>query len=135
MTPPAPAAKAPAPAKPDKAEKTDKGSKTAKAEKADKVPKSAPEPKPAPAATNGRLVPGKFYLNAGVYAQAANVDKAVQQLQGAKLNALRQTVSSSKGDLTRLRIGPFDTRQQAEQAAAKAKQLRIDASVFQHPRG
>lgn len=135
VTPPAPAAKAPAPAKPDKTEKTDKGSKTAKAEKADKASKSAPEPKPAPAAANGRLVPGKFYLNAGVYAQAANVDKAVQQLQGAKLNALRQTVSSSKGDLTRLRIGPFDTRQQAEQAAAKAKQLRIDASVFQHPRG
>ncbi len=134
VTPPAPAAKAAAPAKPDKAEKTDKGSKTAKAEKADKAPKSAPEPKPAPAAANGRLVPGKFYLNAGVYAQAANVDKAVQQLQAAKLNALRQTVSSSKGDLTRLRIGPFDTRQQAEQAAAKAKQLRIDASVFQHPR-
>lgn len=135
VTPPAPAAKAAAPAKPDKAEKTDKGTKTAKTEKADKAPKSAPEPKPAPAAANGRLVPGKFYLNAGVYAQAANVDKAVQQLQGAKLNALRQTVSSSKGDLTRLRIGPFDTRQQAEQAAAKAKQLRIDASVFQHPRG
>ncbi|WP_314323201.1 SPOR domain-containing protein [Comamonas aquatica] len=135
VTPPAPVAKAPAPAKPDKTEKTDKGSKTAKAEKADKASKGAPEPKPAPAAANGRLVPGKFYLNAGVYAQAANVDKAVQQLQGAKLNALRQTVSSSKGDLTRLRIGPFDTRQQAEQAAVKAKQLRIDASVFQHPRG
>ncbi|EXU79887.1 hypothetical protein AX13_02795 [Comamonas aquatica DA1877] len=135
VAPPPPVAKAPTPAKPDKTEKTDKGSKTAKAEKADKAPKSAPEPKPAPAATNGRLVPGKFYLNAGVYAQTANVDKAVQQLQGAKLNALRQTVSSSKGDLTRLRIGPFDTRQQAEQAAAKAKQLRIDASVFQHPRG
>ena len=138
VTPPAPAVKAPAPAKPDKSEKTDKGSKTAKAEKADKADKaskSAPEPKPAPAAANVHLVPGKFYLNAGVYAQAANVDKAVQQLQGAKLNALRQSVSSSKGDLTRLRIGPFDTRQQAEQAAAKAKQLRIDASVFQHPRG
>lgn len=134
VTPAAPAAKAPAPAKPDKAEKTDKGSKTAKAEKADKAPKSAPEPKPAPAAANGRLVPGKFYLNAGVYAQAANVDKAVQQLQAAKLNALRQTVSSNKGDLTRLRIGPFDTRQQAEQAVVKAKQLRIDATVFQHPR-
>ncbi|QTX19766.1 SPOR domain-containing protein [Comamonas aquatica] len=132
VTPPAPAAKPPAPAKP---EKTDKGTKTAKAGKADKTSKSPPEPKPAPATTNGRLVPGKFYLNAGVYAQAANVDKAVQQLQGAKLNALRQTVSSSKGDLTRLRIGPFDTRQQAEQAAVKAKQLRIDASVFQHPRG
>lgn len=135
VTPPAPAAKAPAPAKPEKTDKGTKTAKTAKTEKADKASKGAPEPKPAPAAANGRLVPGKFYLNAGVYAQAANVDKAVQQLQGAKLNALRQTVSSSKGDLTRLRIGPFDTRQQAEQAAAKAKQLRIDATVFQHPRG
>lgn len=125
-----PAAKVPAPAR---SEKTDKGVKTAKAEKANKAGKSAAEPKPAPA--NGRLVPGKFYLNAGVYAQPANVDKAVQQLQGARMNTLRQTVSSSKGDLTRLRIGPFDTRQQAEQAAAKAKQLRINATVFQHPRG
>ncbi len=48
--------------------------------------------------------------------------------------AVRQTVSSNKGELTRLRIGPFDTRQQAEQAAIKAKRLRIDSSVFQQPK-
>lgn len=87
----------------------------------------------APAAP-GRLIPGKYYLNAGVYAQSANVDRAAKQLQALKLNPLRQTISSSKGDLTRLRIGPFDTRKQAEQAAAKAKKLRMDTTVFQQPK-
>lgn len=78
-------------------------------------------------------MPGKFYLNAGVYAQAANVDRAVKSLQSAKLPVLRQGLSSNKGELTRLRIGPFDTRAKAEAAAAKAKQLRFEVSVFQHP--
>lgn len=93
--------------------------------------KAAAEPAPAPP---GRLIPGKYYLNAGVYAQSANVDRAAKQLQALKLNPLRQTISSSKGDLTRLRIGPFDTRKQAEQAAAKAKKLRMDTTVFQQPK-
>ncbi len=93
--------------------------------------KAAAEPAPA---TPGRLIPGKYYLNAGVYAQRANVDRAAKQLQALKLNPLRQTISSSKGDLTRLRIGPFDTRKQAEQAAAKAKKLRMDTTVFQQPK-
>ncbi|WP_286998940.1 MULTISPECIES: SPOR domain-containing protein [Comamonas] len=111
------------------------------------APPSAPKPttkaaaysktkaaaEPAPAAP-GRLIPGKYYLNAGVYAQSANVDRAAKQLQALKLNPLRQAISSSKGDLTRLRIGPFDTRKQAEQAAAKAKKLRMDTTVFQQPK-
>lgn len=36
--------------------------------------------------------------------------------------------------MTRLRIGPFESRQQAEQAAAQAKKLRIEARVFQLPK-
>ena len=103
---------------------------TTKAAAASKT-KAAAEPAPAPP---GRLIPGKYYLNAGVYAQSANVDRAAKQLQALKLNPLRQTISSSKGDLTRLRIGPFDTRKQAEQAAAKAKKLRMDTTVFQQPK-
>ena len=83
---------------------------------------------------NNRMVPGKFYLNAGVYAQTANVNNAVKRLQALKLNTVRQTVQSNRGELTRLRIGPFDTRKQAEQAALKAKQLRIDTSIFQQPK-
>ena len=83
---------------------------------------------------HGSLQPGKFYLNAGVYAQTANVQRATQALTRAKLNVVTQTLSSNKGSMTRLRIGPFDSRQQALQAAATAQQLHIETSVFQHPR-
>lgn len=87
---------------------------------------------PAPRAPAG-LVPGKFYLNAGVYAQTANADRAVKTLQAAKLPVLRQTLHSNKGEMTRLRIGPFDTRAQANKAVAQARQFKVEASVFQHP--
>lgn len=81
-----------------------------------------------------RLIPGKFYLNAGVYAQASNVNNAVKRLKAAKLNTSRQTLQTNKGELTRLRIGPFDTQKQAEQAAAQAKRMRIEATIFQQPK-
>lgn len=80
------------------------------------------------------LQPGKFYLNAGVYAQASNVNSAVRRLNSANLNVLQHTVSSNKGDLTRLRVGPFDTRAQAEAAAVKAKLMQFDVSIYQQPR-
>ena len=80
-----------------------------------------------------RLQPGKFYLNAGVYAQASNVEAAVKKLHAAQMGTLRQTLSSKNGDMTRLRVGPFDTRRQADQAAAKVQKMQIPASVFQQP--
>lgn len=96
--------------------------------------KQTSTPTPVTQRAANSLVAGKYYLNAGVFAQASNVDSAVQRLQAAKLNSIRHTVHSNKGTMTRLRIGPFDTRQQAEQAALKAKKLRIETSVYQQPK-
>lgn len=90
--------------------------------------------KNAPPAQRNVLQPGKYYLNAGVYAQASNVNSAVRKLKSAQLNVMQQTVSSNKGELTRLRIGPFDTRAQAESAAVKAKLMQFDVTIFQQPR-
>ena len=88
-----------------------------------------------PASTNSaRLLPGKFYVNVGVYSQASNAKSVTQKLQASKLPVLAQTVNSNKGELTRLRIGPLDSKTQADQAAAKAKQLGLDTQVFQQPR-
>ena len=140
-----PAALAPVPAAPARDEKPAARTPAAVTKAAPPSPNKETAPKKAAPATKtaapakaepadpNRLIPGKFYLNAGVYAQAANVKSAVKRLNAAKLPTLRQTVQSNKGELTRLRIGPFDTRKQAEQAAIKAKKLRIDASVFQQP--
>ncbi|MBF6630361.1 MAG: SPOR domain-containing protein [Comamonas sp.] len=103
---------------------------------APKPAKTAVQPpaKPvAPVPVAGGLVPGKFYLNAGVYAQTTNAERSATALKAAKLPVLRQTVSSNKGEMTRLRIGPYDTRAQADKAAAQAKLLNFEPSVFQQP--
>lgn len=95
------------------------------------VAPSAPASAPLPA---NAMVPGKYYLNAGVYAQEANVQRATQSLTRAKLPVLAQPVTGTQGKMTRLRIGPFDSREQALQGAASAKRLGIETSVFQQPR-
>lgn len=108
----------------------------AKAEAPSKKPVTAPaamvKTKAAPAApgTSSKLIPGKYYLNAGVYAQASNVDAAVQQLNRMKLGAVRQTIKGKNGTLTRLYIGPFEQRKQAEQAAVQAQKLRMQTQVL-----
>lgn len=89
---------------------------------------------PAAAPVSSVKPEGKYYLNAGVYAQPANVDAAVKKLKAGKLNPIVQTVSSKNGELTRLRIGPFDTRKQAEQAAVQARKLRIETTLIEPPK-
>lgn len=79
--------------------------------------------------SKGPFDASKYYLNAGVYAQPANVEAAAKKLHAAKLQTVRQSISSKNGEMTRLRIGPFETRKQAEQAAAKAQTMRIETSL------
>lgn len=88
-----------------------------------------PDAAPAPAAPD--LVPGKFYLNVGLYSEPANADKMLAQLQKSKLPALSQKMASNKGELTRVRSGPFDSRKRAERAARKLQAANIEATIFQ----
>lgn len=78
------------------------------------------------------LVPGRFYLNAGVFSQTSNADKAEQALRQAGLPVLRSTVQSTKGAVVRLRSGPFETASQARAAQRTAAQRQLEATVFQH---
>lgn len=77
------------------------------------------------------LVPGKFYLNLGVYSEAGNADKVLAQLQKSRLPALTQKMASNKGEVTRVRSGPFESRKRAEKAARKLQAANIDAGIFQ----
>ena len=88
------------------------------------------EAAPTPAVTPD-LIPGKFYLNVGVYSEAANADKVLAQLQKSKLPALSQKMTSNKGEVTRLRSGPFDSRKRAERAVRKLQAANIEATIFQ----
>ena len=113
---------------------------TAKAEAPESSAKATPakpqkaDAAPTPANTNTTatdLVPGKFYLNVGVYSEAANADKVLAQLQKSKLPALSQKMTSNKGEVTRLRSGPFESRKRAERAVRKLQAANIEATIFQ----
>lgn len=106
--------------------KTDKASKADKADKADK-----PETKRA-AAGKTVLQPGKYYLNSGIYAQADNAQRVTRRLRDAGQPVFTQTLESSKGEVIRIRVGPFDSRAQAEAAASKIQGLKLEAQVFRH---
>ncbi|MBV8247155.1 MAG: SPOR domain-containing protein, partial [Comamonas sp.] len=103
---------------------------SAPAEPAASAPSPAvPEAKPA--APRSELEPGKFYLNVGVFADPANAGRALAQLEKTGLPVLTQTLPSNKGEATRVRSGPFDSRKRAEKAARKLQALDLDASIFQ----
>lgn len=116
--------------------------------KSEPIPPARPLPEPAtpvpaaqssaPAATavaagaaSSVLVPG-FYINVGLFAVPANATKAFQKLEQAGLPVFTDVTDSKKGKLTRVRVGPFNTRAQADTAAKKIQGLKLEAVVFKH---
>ena len=104
-------------------------------------PAAEPKEQPVKAAskevpqTGTDLVAGKFYLNLGVYSEARNAEKIVAQLNQSKLPALTQKMASNKGEVIRVRSGPFESRKRAEKAARKLQAANIEAGIFQSADG
>ncbi len=58
--------------------------------------------------------------------------KARQQLQGLLqkgTKAYTETLKTDKGEVTRVRVGPFRTREEAEDARGKLKKSGLDGVV------
>jgi cell division septation protein DedD len=87
----------------------------------------APRPRLAPAD-----LPRGYYINVGLFAVLDNGINAHRKLESAGLPALSDSVTSRKGELTRVRVGPFATRAQADAAAKKILALKLEAVVFRH---
>ena len=96
------------------------------------APATAPAANPAPKrSSSADLQPGKFYLNVGVFSEAGNATTAIAALKKSDLPVIRQTLPSNKGEVTRLRSGPFDSRKRAEKAARKLEKAALKPVVFQ----
>ncbi|WP_233574438.1 SPOR domain-containing protein [Acidovorax sp. 106] len=72
-----------------------------------------------------------FYINVGLFADESNARKAQSRLLNEGLPAFRQTLDSAKGTRTRVRVGPFASRSEAESAASSVRALELDAVIFQ----
>ena len=116
--------------------------KVAEPVKSEPIPPARPLPEPtalAPTVSAGTqaaqssatLVHG-FYINVGLFAVPANATKAFQKLEQAGLPVFSDVSESKKGKLTRVRVGPFSSRTQADTAAKKIHGLKLEALVFQH---
>ncbi|BEU95331.1 SPOR domain-containing protein [Acidovorax sp. DW039] len=75
-----------------------------------------------------------YYINVGLFADEANARKAQSRLLNEGLPAFRQTLESAKGTRTRVRVGPYSTRAEADTAAASIRSLELDAVVFHKER-
>lgn len=100
--------------------------------------RATPPPQRAPAASTGTTPPapasrataeGRYQINVGLFAQRDNAQRAVERLQGAGLPVKTQDLARASGTLTRVRVGPFATREQADAAAAQIRALQLDAVV------
>lgn len=84
------------------------------------------EGKPASAAA----AEGRFVVQVGAFADATRAREARQTLEKAGLKTYTQVVDTKEGKRIRVRVGPFESRAEADKAAAKVKGLDLPASVL-----
>lgn len=108
------------------------------------VHSSADVPGPAPKAQASRTpaAPGgkqesaaasgssRVVVQVGAYADPAKARETRQKLEKAGLKTYTQVVETKDGQRTRVRVGPYSSREEAEQVAAKIKALDLPASIL-----
>jgi cell division septation protein DedD len=74
--------------------------------------------------------PRGFGVNVGMFAKEANAERVKSRLSEAGLPVLDDPIESARGPLTRVRVGPFERREEAEAAAVKVRALGLEARVY-----
>jgi cell division septation protein DedD len=124
--------------KPELSAKPVKKAKATEVEKPQKVepkakpvkPEIAAKPeKPAKAPVNPTDKP--YFINVGLFAVAENAERAHAKLLEAQLPSTLKELSSTKGPQIRVRVGPFASKSDAQEAVKKIKALQLDAIIVQ----
>jgi DedD protein len=90
------------------------------------VPKATTVNPPSASTAPATAASGRFLVALGSYSNAANANALATQLRTAGYKVLSDSVAVNGQSATRLRIGPYATRGQAEAARLAVKQLRAD---------
>lgn len=91
-------------------------------------PKTA-EPKIAEAAATAGGTAEQWVVQLGAYKEAGNVKLLLSKLKGMGVIAYTEKYDSPQGPRTRVRAGPFPSKEAAEKARAKAKIIGVDGPV------
>lgn len=82
-----------------------------------------PDPK---AAEKGH---GKFVIQVAALATKEKVDELQAKLKQAGIKSYTQKVATESGDRTRIRVGPFTSKEEAEKVRAKIVKLGLNGTV------
>lgn len=124
----APEASPPAAAvvKPVEAEKA--AEKPAAEKPADKAAAEKPADKAAPKAAAAPRLEG-FAVQVGAFRDEAKLKQAREKLAASGIVHYTERLDTSSGPLTRLRAGPFPTREAAEAAQSRLKRAAVEGKV------
>lgn len=106
--------------------------------KAEAKPAPKPQPAPVPAkpvtktetpAKTKAQATGAFVIQVAALSDAAKAKELQAKIAGGGLKAYTEVVQTSKGPVTRVRVGPYASREAAEKARPSLKRLQLDGKV------
>lgn len=72
----------------------------------------------------------RYVVQVGAFADAAKVREVRRKVEAAGLKTYTQVVSTADGDRTRVRVGPFSDRSEADKAAETLRKLKLGVAVL-----
>ena len=72
----------------------------------------------------------RFVVQVGAFADASKVREVRSKVEAAGLKTYTQVVSTAEGDRTRVRVGPFSDRTEADKAAEKLRKLNLTVAIL-----
>jgi DedD protein len=85
------------------------------------------EGKPDPKAAEKK--PGKFVIQVAALATKEKVNELQSKLKDAGIRSYTQKVATDSGDRTRIRVGPFANKEEAEKVRAKIVKLGLNGTL------
>lgn len=74
----------------------------------------------------------RFVVQVGAYTEEARVREVRAKLEKAGLKTYTQVIESKDGKRTRVRLGPYSSKAEAEKVVEKAKSLQLQASILSY---
>jgi len=124
--PPAPVAQATAPADERPAAAPEAPGPEAKVEK---KPAEAEKPPLKKTDAAGKPKDGRYVVQVIALADAGKARQMQQKIAAAGIQSYTEVVKTAKGDVTRVRAGPFTTRKAADRAREQLKKIGLNGNV------
>ena len=102
-----------------------------KAAPAKPADKSTDKPEAKPEKSAAKLE--GFAIQLGAFSDADKIAALKAKMKSAKVTVFTEDVKTASGKLTRLRAGPYKTREQADKALAQVKKAGVDGKVISLP--